>query len=98
MRTVQGKCEILMDGQIAVGNSVYCTITDSNGTMTITPELAGKLWIIDKMEKKDLYIKIHFNEKILYGRINITGSPAPMGKKLSARINFLVGGELKEIE
>jgi hypothetical protein len=98
MRTVQGKCEILMDGQIVVGNSVYCTITDSNGTMTISPELAGKLWIIDKVEKKGLYIKIHFNGKILLGRINITSSPAQMGKELSARINFLVGGELNEVQ
>jgi len=97
MRTVQGKCEILMDGRIGVGNSVYCTITDSNGTMTITPELAGKLWIIEKVEKKDLHIKIHFNGKILYGQITIKSSPAPMGKELSARINFLVCGELKEI-
>jgi len=97
MRTVQGKCEILMDSQIVVGNSVYCTITDSNGTMTISPELAGKLWIIDKVEKKGLYIKLQFNGKVLYGRITITSSPVQMGKELSARINFIVGGELREI-
>jgi len=99
MTTMRGTCEILIDNQIVVGGSSFCTILDSiNGTMTLTPELAGKLWIVEKIEGKHLYLKLHSYGKVYNGRIIITSPPPPMGKEPTTRVNFEVSEELKEVE
>jgi hypothetical protein len=96
MRAIQGKCEISTNDQGIIGRSDYCLITDSEGHMTARPELAGKLWLIEKMEKKELYIKIQTREKYFTGQITLTSSPAHPDKELSTRIKFSILGELKE--
>jgi hypothetical protein len=98
VRAIQGKCKISIDDQTIIGESVYCILTDTRGTMTITPELAGKMWLIENFEKKDLYLKLYARERVFSSRISITSSPSHPGKGLSTRLNFLLKDELKELE
>ena len=98
MRAIQGKCKISIDDQTVIGESVYCILTDTNGTMTIAPELAGKLWLIENFEKKDLYLKLFAREGVFTGRFSITSSPGHPSKGFSTRINFILKEELKELE
>jgi hypothetical protein len=96
MRAIQGKCEISIDDDIIVGKSCYCLITDSHGHMTAKPELAGKLWLIEKIEKKELYIKLLARERFFTGQISLMSSLAQTNKGSPTRIKFSIIGELKE--
>ena len=96
MRAIQGKCEISIDDQLIVGKSDYCLITDSQGHMSAKPELAGKLWLIEKIEKKSLYIKLFARERFFTGQISLISSIAQPDKGSPTRIKFSIIGELKE--
>jgi hypothetical protein len=99
MAELQGICEIFTDNQNVVCKSSYCTITDSaNGTMILSPESAGKLWITLNVEKKDLYIRLNAYGKVYTGKIVSIDTPLKMGKESSSRISFTVGDGLKELE
>jgi hypothetical protein len=96
MMEFQGNCEILTEDKIIVGKSAYCTIKDLYGTMNLSTESAGKLWIVQNLEKKELSIKLYTYGKVFKGKINIMNAPTHQENVSHIKMNFKVIGELKQ--